>query len=127
MRVSPIVAVHEGIDALDLARRIYAARRARERHLGADLFADPAWDLLLDLYVNHFERRAVSTSSACIAAAVPATTALRWIDKLEAAGMLFRRPAGSDYRKSHLELTPEALDRMTDLLVKLGAAAQPGV
>jgi hypothetical protein len=61
-----------------LARRYLRHRRERERLL-PDLFADPAWDILLDLFAASIERRPVSVSSACVAAAVPPTTALRWI------------------------------------------------
>jgi hypothetical protein len=52
------------------------ARRLRERLLPAGLFADPAWDMLLDLYAAEIEEQPVSVTSACIAAAAPATTAL---------------------------------------------------
>src|SRR3546814_1843272 len=42
--------------------------------------SDPAWDMLLDLYLAaERNTRPVSISSLCIASAVPATTALRWI------------------------------------------------
>src|SRR4051794_1646470 len=34
---------------LEAAREVYDARRARERIFGPGLFADPSWDILLDL------------------------------------------------------------------------------
>src|SRR3546814_4705778 len=60
-------------------RRMLRQRRMREQYFPADMFADPAWDMLLDLYAARLDRQPVSVSSLCIAAAVPATTALRWI------------------------------------------------
>src|SRR3546814_5166237 len=57
-------------------------RRWREQFLAADLFADPAWDMLLDLYAACYERRQVSVSTLCIAAAVPAPTARRRLKNL---------------------------------------------
>jgi hypothetical protein len=43
----------------------------REQFFGPDLFADPAWDILLDLYAARLEQQRVAVSSLCIAAAVP--------------------------------------------------------
>jgi hypothetical protein len=60
-------------------REIIKKRRLRERFFGAELFADPAWDILLDLKAAGLEGQNVSVSSLCIAAAVPPTTALRWV------------------------------------------------
>lgn len=90
-------------DLANLARRYLRHRRERERLL-PDLFADPAWDMLLDLFAATIERRQVSVSSACIAAAVPPTTALRWIGTLEARGLLVRVADPADRRCTHLRL-----------------------
>ena len=65
--------------ALTLAREFYAGRRRRARYLSVDLFGEPTWDILLDLYVAAREGRRVPTTSACIGAHVPPTTALRWL------------------------------------------------
>ncbi|MGL6043707.1 MAG: hypothetical protein ACRC1J_07265, partial [Sandaracinobacteroides sp.] len=46
------------------------ARRQRERFFDAALFADPVWDILLDLSASRMEDRPVSVSSLCIAASV---------------------------------------------------------
>ena len=69
-------------------RDFIRARRLRDQFFGDGLFADPAWDILLDLTAARIERRPVAVSSLCIAAAVPATTALRWIKHLTAEGWL---------------------------------------
>jgi hypothetical protein len=55
--------------------------RLRSQHFVPALFADPAWDILLDLAAARIDGRMVAVSSLCIAAAVPATTALRWITR----------------------------------------------
>src|SRR3546814_2986047 len=46
-------------------RRMLRQRRMREQYFPADLFADPAWDMLLDLYAARLERQPVSVSSLC--------------------------------------------------------------
>src|SRR5690348_16832677 len=58
-------------------RAIIAARAARQRHFDGDLFADPAWDILLALYVLRCEQRRTSVSKLCISIGVPMTTGLR--------------------------------------------------
>lgn len=91
-----------------LARRYLKLRRQRERGFPAGLFADPGWDLLLDLFAARQEGLLVSVTSGCVAAAVPLTTALRWIDKLKAAGMIDRAPDPHDKRRDNISLTRKA-------------------
>ena len=112
------------VDVLEVAKRLYAERRMRNRFLPEALFAEPAWDLLLDLYVAQHERRLISTSSACIAALVPATTALRWLGRLEKEGLVARRPDSRDERLHVVELTPGAFAAMTDLFIRMGLELQ---
>ena len=67
------------------------ARRLRARYFDEELFADPAWDMLLDLVQAEIDRLRVPVSSLWIAAAVPATTALRWIKTMTDSGLFVRR------------------------------------
>lgn len=108
-----------GIDLTQLAERLYKGRRARERFFPADLFAEPAWDLLLDLYIARHRKRIVTTSGACIAAGVPMSTGLRWLEKLEAASVIARTPSPADHRLVLVSLTDETVDRMSDLLLQI--------
>jgi DNA-binding MarR family transcriptional regulator len=86
---------------------IVRARRLRTRFLPDDLFADPAWDIMLDLFQAELLLQRVAVSSLCVAAAVPATTALRWITTLVQRGLLVRRPDPLDGRRIFVELAPE--------------------
>jgi DNA-binding MarR family transcriptional regulator len=81
------------------------ARRQRERFFAAELFADPVWDILLDLSAARAEGRPVSISSLCIAAAVPTTTGLRTIKAMVERGLLERRVDPADARRSFVEMT----------------------
>jgi hypothetical protein len=84
-----------------MLREIIKLRRMRERYFPPDLFADPAWDILLDLKAARQEGQHVSVSSLCIAAAVPPTTALRWITAMTESGMLVRRQDPADAAGFH--------------------------
>lgn len=93
-------------------RRVLRQRRMREQYFPADLFADPAWDMLLDLYAARLERQPVSVSSLCIAAAVPATTALRWIKTMTDAGLFVREADPLDGRRIFIGLAEAAFDSL---------------
>lgn len=98
--------------ALVDARIEYRARRKREFVFGDGLFADPVWDILLDLFIARSEGRKVSVSSACIASMVPATTALRHIANMAAGGLIERSRHPKDNRCSYLNLSDTAYDKM---------------
>jgi hypothetical protein len=100
------------VSAKARVRRYLRQRRARDAAFPAGTFADPAWDILLDLFASDLEGRRVSVSSACIAAAVPPTTALRWIRKLVEDGVLTRVQDPNDGRRVYLSLSEAAWQRM---------------
>jgi hypothetical protein len=107
-----------GAEMLAQARRIYRERRERDTIFGARLFADPVWDLLLDLFIAEEEGRQVSVSSACLAAAVPNTTALRYIQHMAATGLLVRRAHPADRRSTYLLLTASTRAKMIDFFTR---------
>lgn len=86
-------------------RRILRNRRRRDEYFDHGLFADPAWDMLLDLCAAKLEGVKVSVSSLCIAACVPPTTALRWIGQMVDAGLLVRVEDESDKRRVFIGLS----------------------
>jgi hypothetical protein len=107
-----------------MIRDIIRGRRLRDELFGAGLFADPAWDILLDLMAARIERRPVAVSSLCIAAAVPATTALRWIKQLTEADLLRRVADPDDGRRVFIELTDHAAAAMEAYFAAMPAGAR---
>lgn len=97
---------------MNRVRTYLSGRRKRDEILGGGWFEDPAWDILLDLLASQHEGRSVGISSACIAAAVPPTTALRWITSLEDARAVVRVRDARDRRRSFLVLAPEVAERL---------------
>ncbi len=91
-----------------LVRQIIANRGRRARFFDANLFADPAWDMLLDLTAAHGEGQKVSVISLCIAAAVPATTALRWLTQMVETGVFQRVADQVDKLRVFIELSDQA-------------------
>jgi DNA-binding MarR family transcriptional regulator len=100
-----------------IAARLYASRRTRTNHLPANLFGEPAWDILLDLVIQQSQLNSVSVTSAGLASGVPATTALRWIQQLEQDGLVERLPSDMDRRVHYLKLTQYGLKVMIECLL----------
>jgi DNA-binding MarR family transcriptional regulator len=105
-----------------MVRNLIRHRRRREQLFGAEVFADPVWDILLDLYASHHEGKNVAVTSLCIAAAVPPTTALRWIKVMTEKGWLVRTRDPADGRRVYVDLGADALARLD-----LYFAGLPGV
>ncbi len=93
----------------EYVRAVLKLRRSRDRFFEAELFADPAWDILLELYAAALGQRRISVSSLCVGAAVPATTALRWIKALEDKGIIRRAADPMDGRRVFVSLSNEAI------------------
>lgn len=100
-------------DAIAFARTAKRFRLSRECVFDAPLFRDPAWDMLLDLLISDADGRRVSISSLCLGSGVPATTALRHLDRLERHRFIIRHDDTCDQRRSFVELVS---DRKDDLL-----------
>jgi hypothetical protein len=106
-----------------LVRRIIRQRQLRARFFDGDLFADPAWDMLLDLTAARAEHTRVSVTSLCIASGVPPTTALRWIGQMTEMGLLTRVEDEADRRRAFIALTDKAADCMARYFAELGSHA----
>lgn len=110
------VSRHRNFEHAALLRQMIAARQMRARFFASELFADPAWDILLDLARCRCEGRRVSISSVCIAASVPTTTALRWIKGMTDAGLLERVDDPNDGRRSFIDLSDTACAAMNEYI-----------
>jgi DNA-binding MarR family transcriptional regulator len=107
----------------DTVRAVIRARRLRSRYFSEELFADPAWDMLLDLLQAEISQLRTPVSSLCIAAAVPATTALRWLKALVQQGIFVRRADPHDGRRVFVELAPEASSALRRYFAEVGKVA----
>ena len=107
---------------VQIAKRLYELRAIRDDVLGEALFSEPAWDILLDLFVSDHEARKLSVSAVCIGARAPSATALRYMAMLQEAGLIERSRDERDGRRSHVCLTPSGRRRMAQLLERLATA-----
>lgn len=109
---------------LPLVKQILRSRRQRDTLFGTDLFGEPAWDILLELFVAEQTYRKLSVSSVCLASAVPPSTAIRWVERLESAGWVRRDNDPLDRRLIWVFLTPKGSTAMRTYLE--GLTVRPG-
>lgn len=119
---APIMPSTTTPEMLSVAKRMYAVARTRERVFGtaASLFGDPAWFMLLDLFIAGEGGRRVSVSSACLAAYTPATSGIRCVVALEDRGLIYRTIDPKDRRCSFLQLTGQGTALMRHILAADG-------
>lgn len=98
----------EATRSADSARRYLQQRGLRRAAFGADVFREPAWDIMLDLYCSLREGVKVSIMDACVASGVPSTTGLRYLARLVETGLVIRRHDEDDARRTLVELSSTA-------------------
>ena len=104
----------------ETVQNVIQARRLRARYFDENMFADPAWDMLLDLLQAELTQLRVPVSSLCIAASVPATTALRWLKTMTQQGIFERRADPHDGRRVFVELAPQASQALRRYFADIG-------
>ena len=110
------------IDTLDpatlgrIVTAVIKSRRRRERYFGGELFGEPAWEILLELYAAEQADEKLSVSGACHVSGAPGTTALRYVNRLQKDGWIRRDQDSLDGRRCWLRLTEQGLSAMQNYL-----------
>ena len=98
---------------LENARCALRRRMLRRQLLGSpELFGEPAWDMLLDLFIHECEARPLAMSSLCISAEMPTSSAMKLIQRLCDAEILERIPDPHDGRRSLMRIVPGVAHRL---------------
>lgn len=99
----------------DHIRSSLAIRRARNLVFGKELFSDPAWDVLLELYAAELECRSVTLSELALSREAPQSTTARWIVELEWRGLVTTADDLIDPLNLRLQLSGKATSAMKEL------------
>jgi DNA-binding MarR family transcriptional regulator len=102
-----------------LARKIYDARRMRDRLMDDKLFGEPAWDMLLALYHLPALGQMLTVSGLCCCAGVPPTTAFRWQSVLLKQQLIERSAHSSDRRMQFVRLSDLGRNLLTKYLTRI--------
>ena len=93
-------------------------RAKRDQMFGGELFGEPAWEMLLELFQARQVDRRLSVKSLTIASKAPQTTAGRYLADLITRGLTKCIDDPSDGRRKLIELTHEGYRRMDELFVE---------
>ena len=104
---------------IELARAIMVRRRRRTRHFAQSMFGEPAWDIMLALYVSDRGGSRNTISRLADLSGAPMTTALRWLDYLELAKLVTRLPSPTDRRVMFVELTSLGREKLDAYLTDI--------
>jgi DNA repair protein RadC len=105
----------EEVDARALrnAEAIFRRRILRKELVGsAELFGEPAWDMLLDLFIHEGRGQQLSMSSLCATAGIPTSSAMKLAQRLCEAGILERTPDIFDGRRTLMKIAPQVAHRL---------------
>jgi DNA-binding MarR family transcriptional regulator len=109
----------------ELACRIGEVRKDRRHFFSDDLFADPAWDMILSLYCAEGRGERVSVTALGHSVGLAQTTAVRWINALTKAGLIERCQDDHDRRRHFVRLTDPARHKITEWLERAAARLGP--
>ena len=112
-------------DLQGFANALLKARQSRSKYFDPQILSGPAWSILMDLTAAGLKGEQVPTSSACVSAEVPFSTALRHLNQLVAAGLIRREIDPTDKRRTLLSLEPDTLDLMTKYLASSWKSLAP--
>lgn len=87
-------------------------RKRRRLFFNSALFADPAWDILLALYMQALKQEKVSILNLSALAEIPNTTTLRWIEKLHSENLISRQRDPLDARRVWIRLSNFGINAM---------------
>jgi DNA-binding MarR family transcriptional regulator len=104
-------------DAHSIARGLLKVRKARHSHLPNAAISEAGWGLLLALFSMDRDVGFCAERRLAEIADVSRTTTLRWIQRLEDAGLVTRTLSPTDKRTVRVRLTErgrEAIERCFD-------------
>jgi DNA-binding MarR family transcriptional regulator len=111
--------VHTEYASANFVERLTQLQRSRRVELGHELFFDPAWDILLEIYLADLQGRKVNITKISDIADIPQTTGLRWIKVLTERGLALRSDDPLDRRRCFIIITDNGRDRMRRYISKL--------
>jgi DNA-binding MarR family transcriptional regulator len=110
------------LDLLRVAEAILEDRRRRAEIFNPAMFGEPAWELLLTLFVMDRGGPRLTIGRLAQYARTKLTTALRWLDYLEDQNLIKREQHPNDARTAFIELTDKARDTIRLYLSETRAA-----
>ena len=104
---------------LNAAKLARDGRACRHDYFPSEFFGEPAWNILLELFICELQGRYMSVQDACLASGVPPTTALRYVGNLQERHLLRRMADKTDGRRTYVRITNRGDDLMRQYLAHI--------
>lgn len=102
---------------LTTCKKIYDLLRSRDQVFKTpNLFSDPAWDILLDLYLNQALNKQVAKTNDVVGRSSAHAVAMRWLLVLKKEGLITWADDPVDGRRQLVTLTDEGMQKINDVL-----------
>ena len=101
------------------ARDILGQRKLRRRFLPGELFHEPAWDMLIALFVSHRDHRPTNVKALVAMADAPVTTSQRWIEHLHKLKLIDRVNDPTDRRRIEISLSNAGFEAVSAYLTAI--------
>jgi DNA-binding MarR family transcriptional regulator len=102
----------EPVDETLVVERLIRQRRLRSNLFPDEWFSDPAWDVLLFLFVSHLKGSRVTVGDVGYGTSNHPSTTIRWIDIIHGAGLIDRVRSEEDARRVYISLTVRGVEMM---------------
>jgi DNA-binding MarR family transcriptional regulator len=103
-----------------IAERLLRQRQQRSDYVSSTLFAEPGWDMLLELYVIENSGSSTAASALLPHSAITKSTKARWLDHLEQLRLVRRRAHPLEPDTEFVELTNEGARELERYLSSIG-------
>lgn len=101
---------------VESARQMMHFRRELEKYFPKFTFHDEAWDVLLELFVSTAQGEELCVKQVLFSTGMPATSAMRLLERLEGAGLIFKSRSIQDRRQTLVSFTEEGIDSTSSML-----------
>jgi DNA-binding MarR family transcriptional regulator len=102
----------EDMNLVRVAEAVLEDRRRRSEIFNPAMFGEPAWELLLTLFVMDEQGPRLTIGRLSQAAGAKLTTALRWLEYLEDQDLIRREQHPNDARTAFIQLTDKAREAL---------------
>lgn len=110
---------------VQLAQRLFEERQLRNEFLQtSELFGEPAWDILLYIFLSQSKGKGAKVESLAVASRLPVTLAIRWLERLEYEEMIFAYRDEDETGEIFLRLTQETSSSISKYLQRLALMEQ---
>jgi DNA-binding MarR family transcriptional regulator len=104
---------------VEMIEKYFENKRLRYIIISQDLFSDPYWDILMELFYARLRGKNVTVSAVATAGNMAQTTGLRYLDSLLAMEYIYRERDDCDGRKVFIKISEKPFLLMKEYFIRI--------